>query len=269
MKKLVSAKTHSEDLFEAYLEAQGISPDREPNIPGKAKHPDYRAQHGRQVVWFEVKEFDDPRTKPMNGFSPCPAIREKINQARKKFKEYKSECCNLVLHNCKSNYRRTDPEAVLSAAFGEYFQRLPRLDEALSDEPFRFRFHGRSKLNKVQNRSISAIIVLQHYHVNERWVDIWNQLYERQARGEKLPPGASLRLAVNTQAHPAVISHADSVRVIVFENPYARVRFPKDLLNGPLDQRWGVYKDYYTLRWIGADLQKLRDRPEPVPYIFL
>lgn len=262
-------KTHSEALFEAYLETQGVSWDHEPDLPGKAKRPDYRVQHGSRSLWFEVKEFDDPAVRPTGGFSPVRAIREKIEQARKQFKEYKNDCCALVLHNCESIYRSTHLEAVLSAAFGKYFRQEARLDSRLADEPFRFSFYGSSKLSAGQNTSISAIIILQHYQVDERWVSIWNELHDRQACGEKLPPGASLEAAARMQDRPQVITHANSVRVVVLENPYARIRFPNDLFNGPLDQRWGNREDCYTLLWVGPELQKLRERPEPVPFLLL
>jgi hypothetical protein len=195
-------KTHSEALFEAYLDARGTSWEHEPAVPDKAKRPDYRLQHGGRSLWFEVKEFDDPAVRPMGGFSPVPAIREKIEQARKQFKEYKNDCCGLVLHNCKSIYRSTQLEAVLSAAFGEYFRQEPRLDSRLADEPFRFWFYGSSKLSAGQNTSISAITILQHYQVDEQWVSIWNELQDRQARGEKLPLGASLEAAARIQDRP-------------------------------------------------------------------
>ena len=71
------------------------------------------------------------------------------------------------------------------------------------------------------------------------------------------------------QDQPRVITHANSLRVIVLENPYAPIRFPNDLFNGPLDQCWGNREDCYTLRWIGPELQKLRERPKPVPFLLL
>lgn len=257
--------THSEVLFKTYLEARGIGPDYEPDVPGKTKRPDFRVQYGGQSVWFEVKEFDDPAVRPTSGFSPVPAIREKIDQARKKYKEYKADCCGLVLHNCKSIYRSTELEAVLSAAFGESFGL-----EAPPDEPFRFRFYGSSKLSEGHNTSISAIIILQHYEVDERGIGIWNDLQDQQSRGEKLPPNASIEAAARMQDQPGVITHANSVRAIVLENPYARIRLPDGLFNGPLDKRWGKREDCcYTLLWIGPELQKLRERPRPVPFHML
>jgi hypothetical protein len=54
---------------------------------------------------FEVKEFDEPAVKPSGGFSACPAIQEKIRQAKKQFKPFK-DCCTLVLWNSETIYRR-------------------------------------------------------------------------------------------------------------------------------------------------------------------
>src|SRR5882672_8789262 len=114
--------THSESLFQGYLDLHNLSWEREPVLPGKAKRPDYLVHSERGLCWFEVKEFNDPKVKPTGGFSPCPPIAEKINQARKQFKEYKNDSCALVLHNCTSVYRSTQVHAVLSAAFGEYVE---------------------------------------------------------------------------------------------------------------------------------------------------
>jgi len=71
------------------------------------------------------------------------------------------------------------------------------------------------------------------------------------------------------QDQASVITHANSLRVIVLENPYERISFPNELFKGPLDQRWGSQEDPYTLLWIGRELRKLRERPKPVPFLLL
>ncbi len=73
--------TESEQVFERYLEGQNLVWTRFPTAKGR--HPDYKVEHGHSTCLFEVKEFGDPAIKPTGGFSACPAIREKISQARK------------------------------------------------------------------------------------------------------------------------------------------------------------------------------------------
>jgi hypothetical protein len=265
------SKTHSELLLEQYLSGRAISFEREPNVRGKSKRPDYLIDGGSARVWLEVKEFDAPERRPKQGegFSPCPAIARKIERAREKFKEFREDCCALVLHSCKSIYRSAETDAVLSTMFGEYFQRTPLLLDCIEDVPSRFRFFGTAKLSKNSNTTLSAIIILQHYSVNELWVSVMNELLDRQANGEKLPPGASLQLLADHQNDPIEITHPHTVRCVVLENPYARFGLPTHLFAGPFDQCWGRDRDDYTMLWTGAELVKLRNRSKPVPFIYL
>jgi hypothetical protein len=152
---------------------------------------------------------------------------------------------------------------------GEYFQCTPASLDRIEDVPNRFHFSGSSTLSLDRNTTISAVIILQHWHVNELWVSVQNELLERQARGEKLFPGASCQLLAERQDESIQITHAGTIRCVVLENPYARMRFPHDLCNGSFDQRWGRVGDDYTLLRIGSGLEELRQRPNPVPFVYL
>jgi hypothetical protein len=61
----VPERTESEEIFERYLDSQEIRWERLAEVPHK--HPDYRVVHNGQACFFEVKEFDDPRVKPVVG----------------------------------------------------------------------------------------------------------------------------------------------------------------------------------------------------------
>jgi hypothetical protein len=98
-----SEATESEKTFECYLDSQNLAWDRVPET--QQKQPDYRVEHDGKPCFFEVKEFSDPATKPVGAFSSCPAIQEKLTQARKQFKKYRNYCCGVVLWNSKSIYR--------------------------------------------------------------------------------------------------------------------------------------------------------------------
>ena len=68
------------------------------------------------------------------------------------------------------------------------------------------------------------------------------------------------------------IEFDNSVRALILENPYARIRFPDGLFPGRLDQRWGI-KDssgWYTLLSMGTELERLlAPRSRPVPYLIM
>jgi hypothetical protein len=88
-------KTQSELVFEQYLESQNLNWSHIPEA--SRKQPDYKIAHGPMTCVFEVKEFADPKIKPVGGYSPCPPIREKIQAGSKQFKDYRNDCCALVL----------------------------------------------------------------------------------------------------------------------------------------------------------------------------
>lgn len=263
------ALTHSELLLEDYFRKLEVQFEREPEVPERRMRPDYLVDPRGSRVWIEVKELEAPRQRPTIAFDPLPAITEKIDQGRKKFKEFKGSCCGLVLHSCKSIYRPAPIEYVLAAMLGANSSCDPLSIEHIPDEPYRFHFSGASALRIDCNTRISAVIILQHWHVVELWVDVRNELRERQANGEKILPLSDQKLLAERQNEPIQITHPDTTRCVVLENPYAAVAFPRDLFNGPFDQRWGNNGRDYTLIWIGSELGKLRERPNPVPYVYL
>jgi hypothetical protein len=94
-----SPRTVGERIFEKYLNTRTIPFEFEKEHPGKSNRPDYTIEwEGRPVV-FDVKDFDAPNGPPKRsgGFDPYPPIREKIDQGRDKFKQFKEYCCGLVL----------------------------------------------------------------------------------------------------------------------------------------------------------------------------
>jgi hypothetical protein len=263
--------THSESLIQDYLDRNGVVWEREPGLPGKAKRPDYLIHSEGRPCWLEVKEFDDPEVKPKGGFSPCPPISEKISRASKQFKEYKNDCCALVLHNCQSVYRSTQVHVVLSAAFGEFTELEQNAGVLQHDNPPRFRFRGRSCLTSGQNTTFSAILIIEHYELQERLADAFEELRQRHMRGDELRPFSFAEILQERNDIPNGISYPGSVRVKVLRNPFARHPLPEDLFRGAFDQHWGIepHSDWFSLKWIGSELDKLRNRAVPVPFWLL
>jgi hypothetical protein len=117
-----TTRTPGEIVFEKYLNFQHIPFEFEKEPPGKSKRPDYTIEwEGRPVV-FDVKDFDPPDHFPMGfgQFDPYPPIREKIDQGRDKFKQFKEYCCGLVLFNAGRPFILLDgPDIMLGSMYGD------------------------------------------------------------------------------------------------------------------------------------------------------
>jgi len=198
-----SQGTKGEELFERYLHSQELHWEYE-SLPGQ-KRPDYVIQHHTGRCIFEVKDFDDPKPRPTDGYDPSPPIQRKMRRAREQFEEYKDHCCSVVLYS-GSIYRAIYPSAVLCAAFGPGSRQSYESGGKLDPTPPRFRFPAPGELppdlqslanpvlSAASNRSISSIIVLLNYALSELHLEVWRRLYLRQQAGEVLSPGESLRL---------------------------------------------------------------------------
>jgi hypothetical protein len=117
-----NSRTQGEILFEQYLSAQGLSFEFEKEHIGKSQRPDYTINWRGATVVFDVKDFDPPEKFPtgFGAFDPYPRVREKIDQGRKKFKQYKEFCCGLVLRNLGDPFVMLDkPDIMLGAMYGD------------------------------------------------------------------------------------------------------------------------------------------------------
>lgn len=268
VRSFVTRQTVSEVLFEDYLEQHKLgTPDREPSIPGKAQKIDYRLAFNGRNLWFEVKEFAEDRSLVIDnstgGFiDPYVAIRRKIDKASEKFHEYPDECCSLILYNRNLNLAFIyTPEIVFGAMLGNISWLTP-MDFQTGTEtgPPRQIFSGGGKLlhphtNVPQNTRISAVIALEKFTVGQRQFRI--ELAKKQQKEE--------RQLTPVEFHEFLESHADTcqqtaLRVLVYENPYAKQRLPTDLFTGPFDERWGppINSQPYIKRiYIGQELANL------------
>jgi hypothetical protein len=261
-----SSSTESEEVFERYLHGQGLRWGRVETTT--AKHPDYVVLHNDTKCFFEVKEFDDPLKKPVGGLSPCSSIREKISQARKQFKKYRNHCCVLVLWNSKSVYRGVFLDVVGCAAFGDFIQIHDSAAENLRAAPPMYRFSGPAELTPVQYTTISAIVILCPYRLNQLWLDVWRALKAKQGRGEGVTVFDQFRLLQRMgEERPVTYSYEGTTRTILLENPHARFPFPSDIFTGPFDQRWSMKSGWFRLSFIGSELERLRQ--DDVPFIYL
>ena len=61
---------------------------------------------------------------------------------------------------------------------------------------------------------------------------------DKQERGEEITPWLQTRVLEELSSEQeATFSYEGTIRATVLENPYAKIRFPADLLVGPKEQR--------------------------------
>ena len=169
---------------------------------------------------------------------------------------------------------------MLAAAFGPGYQQAGRDDSRIDPRPPYYRFLRRSDLPKdrlfladallspVASKTFSANIMLARYELNELHLEVWKRQYARQEAGQTATTQDRFQLL--SELAPTLAGSrrfTGTVRVIVIENRYARLPFPKDLFRGPFDQHWGWKDQACGPVWIGETLGELYR--EGVPFHML
>jgi len=243
------ARTTGEIRFEQYLESQGLQFAFEKEYPSKSQRPDYSIEwHPTQII-LDVKDFDPPHNiLPDGAFDPYPKIRQKIDEGRDKFKQFKEFPCALVL--CNLGHPLVDLECadiMLGAMYGNSGFTFPvnTVTGIGDDTKMKRAFLGGGKMIRPHwkaphNTTISALITLTqislHYH---RMVDILGE------NAEELAPLEFWRNSENAAQVAAKEFDPESViqRVVVWHNALARIPFPENLFCGPYDVHFGVRRD--------------------------
>lgn len=239
----MSLRTKGEALFEEYLVSRGLQFDFEPVIPGKRKRPDYFVKLEDLTVVFEVKDFQESNEilLGVGAFDPYPKIRERIDRAKKKFREYKAFPCALVLFNPGATLALVDrPHVMLGSMYGDAGFKLPfNPSTGTFGEP-QPAFLGRGKVLRPgligpENTTLSALITLTEFRPH------YELLVEKIRNRVELPI---------SQLEDLVRSEVDGYdpalavpRLTVWENAFARIRFPREFANGLYDVIWGAEAD--------------------------
>jgi excisionase family DNA binding protein len=265
LRSFMKKQNVSELLFEDYLDEYKLGvPDREPTIPGKSRRIDYRLAFEGQALWFEVKEFAED-AKVLDGFhgayDPYVGIRKKIDQASKKFREYHAESCSLVLYN--RNINLVDictPSFVLGAMLGNVSWSIPMdFEKGTEAGPPSTFFSDGGKLihphtKAPRNTTISAVIALERLAVGQREfrITVTRKEEEEDRRFSWEEFFEFLQSQGDTYCRTAL-------RVLVYENPYAKRRLPANLFVGPFDVRWGPVdgQPYIDRLYVGSELAML------------
>ena len=253
-----SMKTESELLFEDYLRNNGyLDFEFEPPVHGKKKHPDYLVRRNGQELFFEVKQREAPKHSPRFAwFNPYSGIRSDIEKAREKFREFKDYCCSVVIANRGDPNTLLDAEFIFGAMLGDLGFTFPILD---TDDRHRFdtiqnvflRRSGKMvhsyKSGEYHNTTIAAVIGLEEARLRNTEVE---RLQHQAIQEKQRQRGRELSLREQAVVVCGVaIEYAEAgrgpiyhrvPRVIVCENPGARVPLSRNVLCGPFDERWAI-----------------------------
>jgi len=235
---LGNVKTQSELLFEEYLRAHDHSDWKdEAPIEGKPTNPDYRLEFKGVSYFFEVKEFEaQPPNLGFGYFDPYGPLREKVNQAARQFKHYKEFSCSVVLANPQTAFVMFESWAIMGAMLGDV-----GFEVAIGDvvEPVDKVFTSGGKMvnnkrKQPQNTTISSIIVLQPYPLSRDLIRINIKQNEEQL-------GRRLTMEEVLEIHDGIPDSPNLrvVRVLVYENPFARIPLNRELFCGNYDERFG------------------------------
>jgi hypothetical protein len=240
-----SSRTPGEVVFEKYLDSQNISFEFEKEHPGKSRRPDYTIEWGGKIIVFDVKDFDPPKSFRMGFgyFDPYPPIREKIDQGRDKFKQFKEYCCGLALYNAGQPLVSLDsPDIMLGAMYGDSGFTFPmNVSTGVGDaSQLKHAFLNRGKMirakeSKVQNTTLSAIITV--VSIRPHYLQLLDLVRANRRRSTE-DYEAEIRSRV-----PDYDPELEVPRVIVWHNAVARIPFPADLFCGDYDSHYGVVSE--------------------------
>jgi hypothetical protein len=239
-----SVRTEGEMVFEKYLELQQIPFAFEKEHASKSKRPDYTVEWEGRIVVFDVKDFDPPDkfSTGFGQFDPYTPIREKIDQGRDKFKQFKEYCCGLVLYNVgRPLILIENTDIMLGTMYGDAGFTFPvNLTTGVGDaSKLKTAFLGRGKMvrpnwSQAQNTTLSAIITL--VRIKPHFLQLLDLVGENPKRSIE-ESEAEVRSKI-----PNFDPDWEVPRVIVWHNAVARVPFPTSLFRGDYDTHFGIVR---------------------------
>ena len=274
-------RTLSEQYFEHYLLSNGyVQFEFEPSLPGTTRKPDYRLTVGTDQALLEVKQFlfsDKDRGFPSEGrlrgaaVDPYTPIRQKIDDAREKFKGLKDGVCCLVLFNENKPLVTLDWEMVYGAMLGNIMVSIPlnRTTQRPDYSEASWGFGRNGKCKPDMNTTISAIIVLEDLKLGERRFRCHMTKLMREA-SRKFSWGEIFELE-GLERDKARGTECDSQihqwRVIVNENPWAHKKLNRDFFCGRFDERYGDRNEDGSIEriFVGEAVEELESLERDYP----
>lgn len=265
------SKNKSELLFEQFLAISGLSDfEFEKEFPDRAHKPDYAVKlaDGNEIL-FEVKEFratmDDFLPGRSGAYDPYAFIREKIDQGREQFKEFKDHCCCLVLFNRDKPLVDLSWQMVYGAMLGNIGFSFPVNVQTGIGDPSQARnvFTSGGKMVRYsglqpvgpQNQTISAVLALDLLPVGSIRFHAYIERLEHERR-EEVGVEEFTKLIEDLRGTERDTTLMQ-IRGVVHENPYARYKLPEELFRGPYDERYGPKDRTIQRLYAGAGIQEL------------
>jgi hypothetical protein len=239
--------TVSERIVEDYLAAHGVAFERIP--PCNAPTPDYKLLVVPEPVIAEVKEFGRSDTVRTEGYCPVPFVRKKIRAAWKQFEPYGDQSCCLMLYNESSSKLFLQPELVLCAMFGEYYETLGQ---------DMYRFSGIAAMSPERNTRVSAVVALLPLRVHRNCLEAGRRMFEiTKGFTRDLNDDETLQIHRETSEYMGQINSV--IRAVVVENPFAPKKLSPCLFTGPFDERWQRREDgSVRLEFSGVGVAEMR-----------
>lgn len=274
-------KTQSELLFESFLNSRGYLEFKfEHAVEGASARPDYLLpvpdQGTVKEIMFEVKEFqptDEDFRAGGGAFDPYEPIRRKIQEGRKKFREFRQHCCALVLFNAGKLLIDLQWRFIYAAMLGNLAIRIPfSRERGIADGEAKTVFGPGGEMHRhregvpmePQNTTISAIVVLEHLEVGKLRFDLEVFRKERET-GRDLAYEEFARMIDRHRGTECDIS-LTQIRAVVCQNPYARIQFPHGILHGPYDEVFGVTDGGIARIFAGELIEKLEAEAKSIGY---
>ncbi len=239
--------TVSEQVVENCLSLRGIP--FEPIARTHLPTPDYRLLVSPESIIAEVKEFRRSLKIREGGYCPVPFVREKIKACWRQFERYRDQSCCLMLYNESSSMVSLQPELILCAMFGEYFETLA---------PSTYRFSGIAAMGPDRNIAVSAVVGIFPLRVHHNCLEAGRRIFKVTGGfGRDLTEDEKLQIHRETSQF---IGQIESVmRAVVVENPFAPKQLSAGVFDGPFDERWALGEDGVVhLKFSGTRVAEMR-----------
>lgn len=267
--------------FAEYLEQvlglrRGDGWEYEPEIVGAAKRPDFAIpRSAARPLLLDAKQFDPPsadawrqETAGPRAFNPYAGARAKIDEGRRKFREFKGRFpCGVVLRSgALAEQCLDDPMMVFGSMLGSLGVQWP-VDETGTAHPDRggqaFLGGGRmidGKRRTPQNTTLGALLVLRRVPAYGRALRMALARRPRDGR-RSFEEIHAITLRVAEELHRRGVTERPpilGVRVHLnpFTSPPHQVAFPHEAFVGPVDEVWSydVMHREVRLEFRGAEL---------------
>lgn len=268
----MAERTVSEIAFEEYLSKQGIVARYEELPNGITQPADYSFKMAGKTLRIDVKEWAPQEQFPDIGcLDPYMPVRKKIEEGRKKFKQYKGrdEPCVLLLCHYGPQLIVLDDISIFGAMCGNLGWVFPinpdtgvgdgSRTELMFTAGGKMIHHTPKASVRFQNTTISAIAILKSIRVRNRRVSI--ALGRREAEAER-----NFTLEETFALFPQLYDADESVEiepcVVVYDNLDAAVPLPDEFPGGPYDERIGRCGDRLCRTYVGVELATIESEEE-------